>query len=145
MSDDPTADADPKADSDRCTATAKSTGDRCKQPAVPGGNVCRFHGGSAEQVQKKAQERLDEMADATTAKLQSRLDGVFGRLDEAEDHDQFVKLLREVRQLTTNILDRTDHGPTETREVTGDGGGPVEVTFDEEIVETPWNPDEDTE
>ena len=144
MSDDPKADADPIADSDRCTATAKSTGERCKQPAVPGGNVCRFHGGSAEQVQKKAQERLDEMADSTTAKLQSRLDDVFGRLDEAEDHDQFVKLLREVRQLTTNILDRTDHGPTETREVTGDGGGPVEVEFHEEIVETPWAADEGT-
>jgi hypothetical protein len=129
----------------QCTATAKSTGERCQRPAIKGSNVCYQHGGAAEQVQKKAQERLDEMADSTTAKLQERLDDVFGRLDDAEDHDQFVKLLREVRQLTTNILDRTDHGPTETREVTGDGGGPVEVTFNEEIVETPWDADEETE
>lgn len=129
----------------QCTATAKSTGERCQRPAIKGANVCYQHGGAAEQVQKKAQERLDEMADSTTAKLQERLDDVFGRLDDAEDHDQFVKLLREVRQLTTNILDRTDHGPTETREHTGDGGGPVEVTFNEEVVETPWDADEETE
>lgn len=84
------------------------------------------------------------MADSTTAKLQGRLDDVFGRLDEAEDTDQYVRLLREARQLTTNILDRTGHGPSETREHVGDGGGPVEVTFNEEVVETPWEPDEDT-
>lgn len=34
---------------------------------------------------------------------------------------------------------------TEKREVTGDGGGPVEVEFHEEVVETPWEPDEGPE
>jgi len=80
--DNPMADRDPMDDPDRCTATASSTGERCKQPAIPGGNVCRFHGGSAGQVQKKAQERLDEMADSVTAELQQRLDDVFDRLDD---------------------------------------------------------------
>jgi len=111
----------------QCTATAKSTGERCQRPAVKGANVCYQHGGAAEQVQKKAQERLDEMADAVTADLQSRLDDVFARLDDAEDTDEYVKLLRETRQLTTAILDRTDHGPSETREVTGDG---IEIVAD---------------
>jgi len=137
MTDDPMADEDPMADPDRCTATASSTGKRCKQPAIRGSDVCRFHGGSAPQVQEKAQERLDEMADSVTADLQSRLDDVFGRLDRAEETDEYVKLLREVRQLTTSILDRTDHGPTETREVTGEGGGPVQVEVNETVVETP--------
>jgi hypothetical protein len=79
------------------------------------------------------------MADSTTAKLQQRLNDIFDRLDDAEDNDQYVKLLREARQLTTNILDRTGHGPTETREVTGDDGGPIEITFQEEVVETDWD------
>lgn len=92
----------------QCTATAKSTGERCQRPAVKGANVCYQHGGAAEQVQKKAQERLDEMADAVTADLQSRLGDVFARLDDAEDTDEYVKLLRETRQLTTAILDRTE-------------------------------------
>ena len=38
-----------------------------------------------------------------------------------------------------------DYKKTEKREHTGDGGGPVEVEFHEEVVETPWEPDEDTE
>jgi len=104
----------------QCTATAKSTGERCQRPAVKGANVCYQHGGAAEQVQKKAQERLNEMADSVTADLQSRLDDVFARLDDADDTDEYVKLLREVRQLTTMILDRTDDGPSETLNISGD-------------------------
>lgn len=106
----------------QCTATAKSTGERCQRPAIKGSNVCYQHGGAAEQVQKKAQERLDEMADSTTAKLQSRLDDIYPRLDEAEDSDEFVKLLREIRQLTTDILDRAPSAPdkTETQNVNAD-------------------------
>jgi hypothetical protein len=103
----------------QCTATAKSTGERCQRPAVKGANVCYQHGGAAEQVQKKAQERLDEMADSVTADLQSRLDDVFARLDDAEDTDEYVKLLRETRQLTTAILDRTED-VQDTDEVTVD-------------------------
>lgn len=136
MTDDRMDDDHPMEDSQRCTATAKSTGERCKQPAIPGGDVCRFHGGNAEQVQKKAQERLDEMADAATAEMQDRLSDVFDRLDEAEDDGEYVKLLREARQLTTSILDRTDHGPTETREVTGEGGGPMEVVINDNVVDS---------
>jgi hypothetical protein len=114
-------------DATRCTATAKSTGERCKQKAIPGGDVCRYHGGNAEQVQEKAQERLDAMADAATKQLQDRLDDVFDRMDDADTNAEYVKLLREARQLTTAILDRTGHGPSETREVTGEGGGPLMV------------------
>jgi hypothetical protein len=99
-------------DATRCTATAKSTGERCKQKAIPGGDVCRYHGGNAEQVQEKAQDRLDD---------------VFDRMDDADTNAEYVKLLREARQLTTAILDRTGHGPSETREVTGEGGGPLMV------------------
>jgi hypothetical protein len=36
-----------------------------------------------------------------------------------------------------------DYKKTEKKEVTGEGGGPVEVEFHEEVVETPWEPDED--
>jgi hypothetical protein len=38
-----------------------------------------------------------------------------------------------------------DYKKTEKREHTGDGGGPVEVEFHEEVVETPWEPSEETE
>lgn len=40
-----------------CTATNRQ-GKRCGKPPIPGGGVCRLHGGSAPQVQAKAEERL---------------------------------------------------------------------------------------
>ena len=46
-----------------CTATAKSTGNRCGNPAIPGGTVCKSHGGAAPQVQRKARLRLAELVD----------------------------------------------------------------------------------
>lgn len=123
-------------DSQRCTATAKSTGERCKRAAIEGGNVCSMHGGKAPQVQQKAQERLDAMADSVTKKLQDRLDDVFARLDAADTDDEYVKLLREARQLTTAILDRTDHGPSETHELEGSDGGPIEYEVNYSVVES---------
>jgi hypothetical protein len=143
MTDDPTATEDHMAAADQCTATAKSTGERCKQPAIPGGDVCRFHGGSAEQVEQKAQERLDAMADSATKEMQERLEDVFQRMDGVDEHSEYVQLLREARQLTTSILDRAGHGPTETQEVTGEGGGPVqlEIQLNETVHETPYSED----
>ncbi len=38
-----------------------------------------------------------------------------------------------------------DYKKTEKKEVTGDGGGPVQVNFHEEVVETPWEPGEGDE
>ena len=133
------AGADPMGDPDRCTATARSTGERCKQPAIKGGNVCRYHGGSAEQVQKKAQERLDEMADSTTATIQSQIEDLEAEYEAAEDADEKLAIMSEMRRLWKIILDRTDHGPSETTEVTGEGGGPVEVNLSETIVETGYS------
>lgn len=48
--------ADPM--SGRCTATSKAKGQRCGRSAIPGGTVCRYHGGAAPQVKAKALERL---------------------------------------------------------------------------------------
>lgn len=41
----------------RCTGTAKRTGKQCMMPAIPGGTVCRKHGGSAPQVKAAANRR----------------------------------------------------------------------------------------
>jgi hypothetical protein len=47
----------------KCTATNKKTGLRCKQWAILGGTVCRYHGGNAPQVRRKAEERLKALVD----------------------------------------------------------------------------------
>lgn len=130
--DNPMADGDPMADTDRCTATASSTGERCKQPAIDGGNVCRFHGGSAPQVEEKAAERLERLARELLAEFEPRIRDLLDEYDAAETPDEKVKIHRELRQAVTNILDRADNGPTETYEHVGDGGGPIEVNINHE-------------
>ena len=118
----------------RCTATAKSTGERCKKDAITGGTVCHQHGGAAPQVRRKAQERLDRMADDVTADMQANIEDLL-ELYEAAGPDEKVEIMKELRHLWKLILDRTGHGPTEKREVTGDDGGPLELQIKREVID----------
>lgn len=52
----------------RCKAHSR-TGERCKYPPVPGATVCRFHGGNAPQVRRKAALRLAELVDPAIATM----------------------------------------------------------------------------
>lgn len=104
----------------RCTATAKSTGEQCQNYAIRGSTVCRVHGGAAEQVKNKAQERLDRMADEVTADVAEILDDLKGHYDEAE-LDEKLAIQGAIQRHWTNILDRTGHGPTAKRELEHSG------------------------
>lgn len=123
---------------DQCTATAKSTGERCQNAPMKGSNVCRVHGGAAPQVQKKAQERLDEMADATTADIQSNLEDLQSEYDHVGTPDEKVAILSEMRRLWKIILDRTGHGPTEKRELENTGERPF-IALPESVTDE-WQP-----
>lgn len=112
---------------DQCTATANSTGERCQNAPIKGSNVCRVHGGSAPQVKKKAQERLDEMADETTASAQRNIEDLQKEYEATDDPETKLKILAELRKYWKIVLDRTDHGPTETREHSGPDGDPIPV------------------
>ena len=114
----------------QCTATAKSTGERCQRPAIKGGTVCYQHGGAASQVRKKADERLAEMADSTTATIQSQIEDLEAEYESAETADEKLALMSEMRRLWKIILDRTGHHPTEARELStpeGDDGFTVNI------------------
>lgn len=52
----------------RCTARRRN-GQPCKSMAARGANVCRVHGGSAPQVKRAAQRRLQQAADVLTERL----------------------------------------------------------------------------
>lgn len=118
----------------RCTATAKSTGERCQNDAIQGGEVCWQHGGAAPQVQKKAQERLDRMADDVTADMQAIVGDLVDEYDRA-DPEEKTAIHRELHKTWKAILDRTGHGPTEKREVSGEDGGPVDISLVREVVD----------
>ena len=53
----------------RCKAHSKQKGIQCGRTAIPGGTVCRYHGGLAPQVQMKAQERLMAFQDRALHRL----------------------------------------------------------------------------
>ena len=122
----------------QCTATAKSTGERCQRPAIKGGSVCYHHGGAAPQVQKKAQERLDKMADSVTADMQ----GIIADFSSMYDHappEEKAEILAELRKSWKIILDRTGHGPTDKRQLEdvteGEGGFGTTIVLDSEYVD----------
>jgi len=52
--------APPRKDGRRCTAKSKTSGERCKNPPIPGGTVCRIHGGGAPQVRAASARRVFE-------------------------------------------------------------------------------------
>ena len=53
----------------QCTARARSTGERCGNRPIPGGTVCRFHGGGAPAVRRRARLRLAELVDPAISTL----------------------------------------------------------------------------
>jgi hypothetical protein len=59
----------PKSRAIRCTAKSKASGQRCKRAAIPGGTVCRFHGGAAPQVVAAAKVRLAALVDPAIDRL----------------------------------------------------------------------------
>jgi hypothetical protein len=91
----------------RCTAHSSQTGKRCKNASIPGGRVCRCHGGAAPHVQKKATERL-------RAFEHPALD-VFQRVLEADEaHPEHRALAIRV---AASVLDRTGHKQPEKLEI----------------------------
>jgi hypothetical protein len=81
---------------------------QCKQPPIPGGTVCRYHGGAAPQVRKAALERLMAYQDRA-------LDRLFGLVEQQEYPSTAYQAVRDV-------LDRTMGKPGESVAVslTGD-------------------------
>ncbi len=66
---DPMEARDPMSGAPRCTAHARSTGERCGNRPIPGGTVCRFHGGGAPAVRRRARLRLAELVDPAIGTL----------------------------------------------------------------------------
>lgn len=96
----------------RCTATSKGSGNRCQQPAIPGGWVCRYHGGAAPQVKQKAAERLAALVDPAITRL--------GNLIRSKSESICLAAVRDV-------LDRNGHKPPDKHQLSGPADGPIPV------------------
>lgn len=86
-----------------CTATSKGTGKPCANPAMAGSTVCRHHGGSAQQVRRKAQLRLQSLVEPAIAVLLQELTNA---------NSKPADRLRAVE----NVLDRTGFGRSVERD-----------------------------
>jgi hypothetical protein len=91
----------------RCTATNRQ-GNRCGKSPIPGGAVCRMHGGAAPQVKQKAQERLAAYQDRA-------IDRLFQLVEQTSFPSTAFAAVRDV-------LDRTMGKPAESVAVAHSGG-----------------------
>lgn len=88
------------SDKRRCKARAKTSGQQCRRYAIPGGTVCRNHGGGAPQVQAAAARRLEAQrleSDATAALAW------LGERAITDPLDELGRLATESRALTTAL------------------------------------------
>lgn len=93
----------------RCSASSKQTGKQCGARPIPGGTVCRWHGGAAPQVQKAARQRILEAADLAAATLIGLMQ------DDTVPHAVRVTAARD-------LLDRAGEGAKQQIEVTTHDG-----------------------
>ena len=98
----------------QCRATSRSTGRRCGRPAIPGGTVCRYHGGAAPQVVKKAAERLTEARDDALGHLHAAV------TTSGDQTDPRV-LLDVVAKLTNLVLLLEGRATARTEQISRDG------------------------
>lgn len=92
----------------RCAAQSKQKGTQCTKTAIPGGTVCRYHGGRAPQVIAKAEERLMAMQPKA-----------FNTIDKLMDRDEFPTVQL---QASARVIEWTHGKAVERQEVKHSGG-----------------------
>lgn len=108
----------------RCVAH-KRDGERCKNASIKGGTVCRYHGGSAPQVQRSARERFNDLVDPMINIAHDiAKEATEGKLS-ASDRIAFMKF----------VADRTGFVPG--KQVNIDGKAKWEIAIAEIIREAP--------
>lgn len=90
----------------RCKATNRQ-GKRCGKSPIPGGTVCRMHGGAAPQVKQAAMERLMEIQPAA-----------LNRMEKLIHQEAFPTV---AYAASRDVLDRTMGKPAESQTVEHSG------------------------
>ena len=106
-----------KAISVQCKAISKNSGKQCKRKAIPGGTVCRYHGGAAGQVKAKAAVRAEllgwGLGDATVDPGEVLLRLVTQSAARAE---RYAMLLEEAYEAAERLKQAHDAGALEINE-----------------------------
>ena len=110
---DPISAADPIRS--HCKAT-NNRGQRCRYPPIPGGTVCRFHGGGAPQVKEAAMDRLLALQHPAIDRLTTLI-----------DQEEFPTV---AYAASRDVLDRTMGKPQEA--ITHSVAGTLVIKWDED-------------
>lgn len=87
----------------QCVGNSKQSGKRCRRAPIPGGTVCKIHGGGTPTVQKSARAFLAEQVQPSIARL-------------ATEREKATKSADRIRA-SVALLDRAGFGPRVTVEV----------------------------
>jgi hypothetical protein len=98
----------------QCAAKSKQSGQRCKRNPIPGGTVCKIHGGGTPSVKAKAAERLAALVDPAIEQL--------GKLVRSKNDATSLGAVKDV-------LDRNGFKPKD--HVEHSGGIAVTISADE--------------
>lgn len=92
-----------------CTAKNRQ-GVRCGQRSIPGGTVCKFHGGAAPQVRTKAVDRIRQARDMA-------LDRLIDSLAPDAEWQVPAKVLAEITDKFTRQIELLEGRATDRKEV----------------------------
>ena len=124
------SDLDPKEADTYCNARKTDGSGYCKHEAGwgtdhTGHGRCKFHGGSTQAQEENVIRKLEDAAEDAATAYKLRLKHVREKVEAGETEDidwgEFDRLGR-------TVFDRSGHGKSETHELTGEGGGALEVT-----------------
>jgi hypothetical protein len=115
---------------DNCNAHKTDGSGYCGQPAGwgtdhAGYGRCKLHGGNTPAQEKNLLDELSSGAEDAAVVLRLRLKHIREKV-EAGDGDAVN--WSEVDRLARTVFDRTGHGKTETRELTGEGDDEISVS-----------------
>lgn len=109
----------------RCTAAARSTGERCGRTPIPGGYVCRVHGGDVPAAREAAKQRLLQLVDPAIYGLTQALK--IAESFQCKECGGFsdAKMAAVVVKAAQIVLDRAGLGPKKELEVTHRNEAPM--------------------
>lgn len=111
----------------RCAGHSSQTGEPCKKWPIAGSTVCRWHGGAAPQVKRKAEERIAAMVFPAL----KRVETLIGAEDDEEISEAGLEAVR--LRAAFGILDRAGYTATQKLAVSGDltVRSPVDLEMEE--------------
>lgn len=127
------SDLEPKEPGEHCNARKSDGSGHCGHTAGwgtdhTGHGRCKYHGGSTPNQEKAIMEELSETAENVSVAYRLFTKHVKQKAEAGEFEDVDWAILDRIGRTS---FDRSGNGPSEKREVTGEGGGGIVINLDD--------------